>query len=175
MPYSCADIMLMMISDSEDPAISNAVVSHLDSCAVCRTLIELDPKLESGLRLLSPTGVAVDFTDPVMVRIRRTEKSSAPAQRMEKIIRYAAAAVSILPIAMILAGWDDFIAAVSKINFSPLLSDTSRLINNLNIPVINLTRIGTYLGETPLIPIALTGLTALIWAFSIMEFEKTSK
>lgn len=175
MPYSCQDIRRILISESDDLVCEQSFSGHLERCSICRNMCELEPELEDILQATLPKAVPFSLTDEVMVEIRIDEKKLSPSRLIEKYL--PAGAVSLLAImtAIIIGRWSEFTALISSTKSGSFLSGVASLWQSVELPEINLSEYISAIVNSPMVLLSLIAVTALLWAYSILEFEKSPR
>jgi hypothetical protein len=94
---------------------------------------------------------------------------------IERSLPYIGAAIFCAISIVGISKWNEIKILFSAIKLAPLGNRVLRLFQNINLPDINISNIVSYFSENPLILTCLIAATVLLWAYSILEFEKSPK
>jgi hypothetical protein len=175
MRYSCEEIKYFLAHDDLDPTDERAFLNHLENCKSCREEIALEPDLEEILAVSIPRCSPLSFKKDILPEINRMERGKAKQSRIEKITFPVIILITFIPAILTTLFWDEIRSVPGSLNLAGVYDRMTAFISGLNLSAFSLTEINTFIGETPLLTLTLISITAIIWAFSIMEAQKALK
>jgi hypothetical protein len=175
MRYSCENIKFFLAHDELDPVDELEFLSHLESCKSCRESAMLEPELEEILAVSIPKASPLSFKKDILPEIYKIERGNAKQSRIEKITMPVMALLSFIPAVLAVLFWKDIKSLPDSLNLAGIYDKLATFISGIDLPEINLAQINAFIAEAPLLTITLISITAIIWAFSIMEAQKALK
>jgi len=175
MPYRCEDIQHILNFDFDDPVCGESFFRHLESCSTCRDSCELEPELEDLLQISLPKAAPIFLTDEVMAKIRIDEKDLLPSRLIDKYLPISAASLLAIITVIIIGRWNEFAVAFSSIKPGSVLNEIVSLWHSVGLPETNLSELISAIVNSPVVLLCLIAATALLWAYSILEFEKSPR
>ncbi len=175
MPYSCEDIRRMLNSESDEPVCEQSFSRHLERCSICRNMCELEPELEGLLQTSLPRAVQFPLTDKVMAEIRVDEKNLSPSRLIDKYLPVGAVSLLAIMTAIIIGRWNEFTALFSSIKSRSFMSRITSFWQSIELPEMNLSEYISAIVNSPIVLLSLIAVTVLLWAYSILEFEKSPR
>jgi len=175
MQYSCENIKYFLAHDERDPVDELEFLNHLENCISCREAVTLEPELEEYLAVSIPKASPLSFKKDILPGIRKLERGSARQSGIEKITLPLMIISAIAPVVLAIWLWKDIKSLPESLNLSGAYEKLAAFVAGIDLPTIDLTRINNFVAETPLLTLALISITAIIWAFSIMEARKALK
>ncbi len=173
MLYNCDDIKRILKSADDHSVDAGKFEKHMETCPVCRQSCDLGTEMEDTLRLARPQTAPVNFADRLTSRLKEYESEILGAKQTEAIFPTAVAVLSLALSSAILENWKSLKALFSGFNLNSVTARTGEFVSRIDIPKIDFSGIDAYITGTPLVLFAMVALTAIIWVFSILEFEKT--
>lgn len=175
MPYSCEDIRHILNYDYDDPVCEDSFSKHLESCNICRDLCRLEPELENLLRMSLPKAAPASLADQVAAKISINEKKPILSSMVDKFLAAGTIWVMGITIAIIIGKWSELTAAFSSIEPGSIVNRIILFWHSMKPAEIELGQLLSGVINSPVVLIGLIGATALIWACSILEFEKSPR
>jgi hypothetical protein len=173
MQYSCKDIRRILNSESDDLICEQSFTVHLEQCGECRSLYDLEPELERLLRTSLPKAVSIPLSDKVMAEIRSDENNLISNRLIDRYLPVGAASLLVIVTAIIVARWNEFAAAIASIKPGSAIEGVVSLVQSIGLPQTNLSELMSHVINSPAVILGLIAATALLWAYSILEFEKS--
>jgi len=171
MLYSCEDIKRILSDNAADVDIE-AFDKHLAGCSECAGLCELDDELEQALRVSLPHSTPEGFGSKLLTKLRVIEKEFASTVNSESLIPYAIVVAILIVFANIKTVRDFFRGVFDQIDFPSIIQGVTATLDKIPRPG---PLVESLVNESPLILFGLISIAALIWIFSILEFEKSVK
>jgi len=175
MRYSCEDIKYFLAHDDMNPTNEQAFLIHLENCKSCREETALEPDLEEILAVSIPRPSPLSFRKDILPEIKRMERGKAKQSRIEKITFPAIMLITFIPAVLTALFWDDIRSIPGSLHLAGAYDRLITFISGMDLSVFSLAEINAFIGETPLLTLTLISITAIIWAFSIMEAQKALK
>lgn len=173
MLYSCEDIRHILNSESDDPICDQSFTEHLEQCGECRSLYDLEPELEGLLRTSLPKAAPIPLFDQVMAEIRSDEKNLISSRLIDRYLPVGAASLLAIMTAIIIARWNEFAAVTASIKPGSAIEGVVSLVQSIGPPQTELRELVSYVINSPAVIMGLIAATALLWAYSILEFKKS--
>lgn len=172
MRYNCKDIKNILEKTNADPKQEDNFLNHLENCSDCQDLVELDFDLEELLITSMPKATPYSYEASVLEKIAKLEKDAIKHGIFEKILIPVVALFSSISIVLAFSFRKVFESFFASLDFSVVLEQMILFAEKIQIPQLDFTGIAANLyASTYLLP-ALIMATALIWTFSIIEFNK---
>jgi len=175
MRYSCEDIQRILNSGDEDNVNPRVFERHLGGCPRCADLCDPGREIENTLCMTLPRATPAGFAEHLLKRLKIQEKELRPGIGLEGSIPYGITLALLLIFGIILNEWNDLKKIISGFDIGFLSAEIGRLHNLIKIPEINLPAIDAYISGSPIMLFGLISIVAVVWVFSILEFEKTIK
>ncbi|UCC80599.1 MAG: hypothetical protein JSW64_04355 [Candidatus Zixiibacteriota bacterium] len=175
MRYNCDDIKYYLDHGDKDPESPQDFLNHIDNCQRCSRIIGLEPELEETFALFAPETLPVSLEENILTRIMKFEKELGEEKRMEKLLIPIVGFFSALPIFLVAWFWKDIRSFFNSPDLTYTYNNLSSFILEIPIPEIDLAGIVTAIANSPPIILSLITITSLVWAFSIIEAQKTLK
>ncbi len=175
MPYSCKDIQHILDSEFDDAICEESFLRHLERCNTCRNMCELEPELEDLLQTSLPRAIPFSLTDEVMAEIRVDEKDLLPSRLIDKYLPVGAVSLLALIAAIIIGKWSEFATAFSSIEPGPVVNRIVSIWHSVELPEIGLSELISSIVNSPVVLLSLIAATVILWAYSILEFEKSPR
>lgn len=175
MPYSCEDIQHILNYDLDDPICEKSFSRHLENCRTCRNLCELEPELEDLLQMSLPKAVPISLADEVTAKISIYEKIPILNRMIDKFLAVGAVSVVAIIMAIIIGKWGELTTVFSSIRPGSIVNRIVLFWHSVEPPEIGLSQLISDVINSPVVLMGLIGATALLWAYSILEFEKSPR
>lgn len=175
MRYDCDDIKYILDHGDKDPERQQDFLNHIDNCPRCRRMISLEPELEETLTLVAPKSLPESLEENILARIMKFEKELGEENRMEKLWLPIVGFFSALPIFLTAWFWKDIRSFFNSLDLTYTYNNLRALISEIPVPDIDLAGIFAAVANSPLIVLSLITITSLVWAFSIIEAQKSLK
>ena len=178
MRYNCDDIVRILESTDEYSIDTIKFEEHLEMCPDCRQLCDPGEEIENSLRLALPITAPVNLADQVSSRLRGYERKIEKIKRIERSIPLVTTIIFLALSDIMIEKWSDLksvISGFSGFDFKTVIASVENLLGQIDIPEFTLLGIDTYITSTPLILFTVISIAAVIWTFSLIEFEKTLK
>lgn len=176
MRYNCDEIIRILESADDLPVDIGKFENHLESCPGCRRLCDTDAEIEDILRLALPAAAPVNLADQVFARLREYEKKIGKIKQLERSIPLAMTIIFLALSDIMIEKWSDLktmISGFSGFDFKAVITATGNLLGQIDMPEFDLFGIESLITGTPLILFTMISISAVIWTFSLIEFEKT--
>jgi len=171
MQYNCDDI-LRILSSGNDPEVDDILFDrHLENCPRCAALCDPGPELESTLRNSLSHTVPADFEKQLRHKLMACENGVTGTDRMERLIPHIVILMSSAFIAALIIGWK-YLRGILDLN--SLMARGSQLFGSLKLPSIESVMSGTYIVNALNFLFGLMSIVAVIWLFSILEYNRIS-
>lgn len=175
MRYDCDDIKYYLDHGDQDPESPQDLLNHIDNCPQCRQMISLESELEETLTLFAPKTLPESLEENILARIMKFEKELGEENRMEKLLLPIIGFFSALPIFLVAWFWKDIRSFFNSPDLTYSYNNLKSFISEIPVPKIDLEGIITAIANSPLIILSLITITSLVWAFSIIEAQKSLK
>lgn len=175
MRYDCDDIKYFLDHDGKDPESSQDFLNHIDNCPGCRRMISLEPEIEETLAFFTPKALPESLEENILARIMKFEKELNEEKRLEKLTFPIIGFFSALPVFLVAWFWNDIRSFFNSLDLAHTYNNLRLFISEIPVPDIDLAGIVAAIANSPLIVLSLITITSLVWAFSIIEAQKTLK
>ncbi len=108
-----------------------------------------------------------------MAEIRSDEKNLISSRLIDRYLPVGAASLLAIMTAIIIARWNEFAAAITSIKPGSAIEGVVSLVQSVELPQTNLSELISHVINSPAVILGLIAATALLWAYSILEFEKS--
>lgn len=176
MLYNCHEIIRILEFADDLQVDIGKFESHLKSCPGCRQLSDPCKEIEDTLRLALPTAAPVNLADQIFSRLREYEKKIGRIKQFERSIPLVMTIIFLALTDIMIEKWSDLKTAISGFSgfdFKTLITAARNLLGQIYIPEFDLFGIESFITGTPLILFTMISISAVIWTFSLIEFEKT--
>jgi hypothetical protein len=174
MRYSCDDIKFYLDHTDADPKEQQAFIDHMESCPRCANLISLDPELEEKLISCAMKSTQFSCRENVLVSIEKYEGNIIKETKIEKLLIPVICFLASLPIFITIFYWNSIKTFAGSISVFEAFNDLKSLVAGITLPDIDYAEIAGVLNSEPVI-MTFISVTAVIWAFSILEAQKALK
>jgi len=175
MRYSCDDIKYYLEHGDLNPENESEFINHIENCLHCGRMVNPESELEEMLAVLTPQTSPLSFEKDVLAQIQEYEKEHIKSNRLEKAVLPVFIFFSALPLFLVAWFWRDIRSFFSLIDLDDAYSRLQSAAAEIPIPKIDLAGIAAAISNSPLVILSLIAITALIWAFSIIEAQKALK
>ena len=172
MRYNCDDIHRILNNDDESSVNIWLFENHLENCPDCGQLCDLGYDIEESLTFTLPRNVPADFSARVAEKIKGFEGESWKIKCLEGVIPFAVTASVLLFSTLLIGKWNVVKGIISKFDADIIKTEIAGLLKYLKMPEIDFSGIDSYLSGSPLVLFALVSIAAIVWVFSLIEFEK---
>ena len=176
MRYNCDEIIRILESADDLPVDIGKFENHLESCPCCRRLCDTGIEIEDTLRLALPVAAPANFTDQVFSRLREYENKIGKIKQLERSIPLVMTIIFLALSDIMIEKWSDLKTAISGLSgfdFKTVITAARNLLGQIYIPEFDFFGIESFITGTPLILFTMISISAVIWTFSLIEFEKT--
>ncbi len=176
MRYNCDEIIRILESADDLPVDIGEFENHLESCPDCRRLCDTDAEIEDILRLTLPAAAPANFADQIFSRLREYEKKIGRIKQLERSIPLIMTIIFLALSDIMIEKWSDLKTAISGFSgfdFKTVITAARNLLGQIYIPEFDFFGIESFITGTPLILLTMISISAVIWTFSLIEFEKT--
>ncbi len=175
MSYSCDDIYRILESGDEAAVDVAVFEKHIRDCPDCGRLCGLENEIEASLRLTLAHCVPADFRNGLIDRAREIDTSIWRARLLEGATPVAVTAGILFLSIFIKNKWDSALDILRNIDLTVVKGEIVGLMTRIKTADIDISGAGSLFGNSPLALFALVSAAAVVWIFSLLEFEKNLK
>jgi len=173
MRYDCDDILRILSSENDPEADDVLFDRHLENCPGCAALCDPGPELESILCNSLSRAVPADFEVKLRDKLEVCDIEMTGIDRLEHFIPYIVTLMSSALLAVLITNWNDLKGIFLKFDPASVASWGNRLYDKIRLPSADSTAIGIFMSNAPNILSSLLSIVAVIWIFSIIEYNRT--
>ena len=171
MRYGCDDIKYYLENSEIGPHDETEFLRHIENCGECNRLIDLTPDLERLIYMSSPKPSPLSFEKDILIELNRYEAELSGEGVWEKVETRGLVLLAAAPVILALWFWKDIRAVFGSLDFGTVIAGMRSLAAEIPTPAIDFSGILQSVANSPLAILSLVSLTAIIWAFSIIEFR----
>lgn len=175
MRYECEDIRRVLSDERETAADMKSFEAHLESCPRCRELCDLGADLERELRLTLADDAGRGFESSLKAKVAAIASEFSASRSIEGATPFALTAAILVFAALIRGRWSLIEGIIPRLKPEAIRGEIAGLFNQIGFPRLEIFGLDIHAGASPLIIFGLVSAAAVIWIFSLLEFEKNLK